>query len=257
MAAPAAGSSAAKKPASASKSSDAAAASPTGATSNGTANQATDVSDTQVGNAVLGWMNDTGKVTKFLNTATSFTGDEYTKQATIAFNAEVDELNHKAILDAALGDQPDVQAANDTLATKGTFQAVVDALQAMVNEGPDTAQQRVTEINNNRCVNVLPNINKYFAAAGSGTVSAVVPTGCLEVDPTNASAVGPAAAQATPADAPAGDATGASASDSSSSSASDTTTARAQAAKATGNSASKATSGVKAQAAKATSSPKA
>lgn len=51
----------------------------------------------------------------------------------------------------------------------------------MVNEGPETAQQRVTEINNNRCVNVLPNINAYMAAAGQPMSSAVVPTGCLEV----------------------------------------------------------------------------
>lgn len=51
----------------------------------------------------------------------------------------------------------------------------------VVNEGPETAQQRVTEINNNRCVNVLPNINAYMAAAGQPMSSAIVPTGCLEV----------------------------------------------------------------------------
>lgn len=75
-------------------------------------------------------MNDTGKVTKFLNTATSFSGDEYTRQATIALNAEKDELNHKMVLDAALGTMKIVQDANNTLATQGTFQAVVDTLQS-------------------------------------------------------------------------------------------------------------------------------
>lgn len=87
-------------------------------------------SDKQIMNAVMSWMNDTGKVTKFLNTATSFSGDEYTRQATIALNAEKDELNHKMVLDAALGTMKMVQDANDTLATQGTFQAVVDTLQS-------------------------------------------------------------------------------------------------------------------------------
>lgn len=131
---------------SASSSSSAAAAS----ASSGGAN----VSDTQIANAVNSWMNDTGKVTNFLNKATSLTGDEFTRQATIALNAEVDELNHKMILDAAMGQMQSVQEANDVLANQGTFQAVVDTLQAMVNDGPDTAQAQVNAINQNRCVNV-------------------------------------------------------------------------------------------------------
>lgn len=166
-----------------------------GSASNGTAssrgsstNSSTTVSDKQVANAVVGWMTDTGKVTKFLNTATSFTGDEYTQQATIALNAEIDELNHKAVLDVAL-DPAAIQSANDTLATQGNFQAVVDSLKAMVKEGPDTAQSRVNEINNNRCVNVLPNINIYFSVAGAPDSSAFVPTGCLEVAQTNPAGV--------------------------------------------------------------------
>ncbi|RBR00474.1 hypothetical protein VDGD_02618 [Verticillium dahliae] len=138
-------------------------------------------SDTQLMNAVMGWMNDTGKVTNFVNTATSLTGDEFTLQAQIALNAELDELNHKKILDAGLGDNPMVQSANEVLETQGTFQNVVDVLQAMVNNGPDTAQADVNAINNNRCVNVLPNIDMYFAAAGMPEVSAARPTGCLEV----------------------------------------------------------------------------
>jgi hypothetical protein len=113
------------------------------------------VSDTQVANAVVSWMNDTGKVTNFLDMATSFTGDEFTRRATIALNAEKDELNHKSILDAAVGMQPDVQDANNVLAMQGTFQMVVDTLQRMVDQGPDTAQADVNAINQNRCVNVL------------------------------------------------------------------------------------------------------
>lgn len=168
-----------------------------GASDAGKAGGATNgVSDKQVANAVTSWMNDTGKVTKFLNTATSFTGDEFTRQATIALNAEIDELNHKTILDAAFGQMAMVQAANDTLATQGTFQAVVDTLQSMVDSGPDTAQAQVDVINKNRCVNVLPNIDMYFAAAGSASVQAVRPTGCLEIDAASVST--PATAQAPP-----------------------------------------------------------
>lgn len=138
-------------------------------------------SDTQLRNAVMGWMRDTGKVTNFLNSATSLTGDEYTRQAQIALNAEVDELNHKKILDAGLSSMPSVQAANEILDTQGNFQNVVTVLQNMVNNGPDTAQADVDAINNNRCVNVLPNIDAYFAAAGMPDMQSFRPTGCLEV----------------------------------------------------------------------------
>jgi hypothetical protein len=152
-------------------------------------------SDIQIKNAVLSWMADTGKVSNFLNTATGLTGDDFTTQATIAFNAEVDELNHKMILDAAFGDTASVKAANDTLVTKGAFQTVVDDLNTMVKAGPDTAQQVVDKINANRCVNVLPNIDAYFAAAGSPTVKSVRPTGCLEIA-NNAAVAGNATAPA-------------------------------------------------------------
>ncbi|KAH9231443.1 hypothetical protein K456DRAFT_1790654, partial [Colletotrichum gloeosporioides 23] len=118
---------------------------------NNTAAGRNGVSDAQVMNAVMSWMQDTGKVTKFLNSATSFTGAEFTKQATIALNAEIDELNHKMVLDAALTGMDMVAQANNVLATQGTFQQVVDTLQSMVTNGPDTAQKDVNSINNNRC----------------------------------------------------------------------------------------------------------
>jgi hypothetical protein len=65
----------------------------------------------------------------------------------------------------------------------------------MVDNGPDNAQAQVNEINQNRCVNVLPNIDQYFAAAGNADVSAVRPTGCLEI--TAAAATEGAQAEAT------------------------------------------------------------
>ncbi|OHF00860.1 hypothetical protein CORC01_03934 [Colletotrichum orchidophilum] len=143
------------------------------------------VSDAQVMNAVMSWMQDTAKVTKFLNTATSFTGAEFTKQATIALNAEIDELNHKKVLDAAFKGTDMVTQANNVLDTQGNFQQVVDTLQGMVTNGPDTAQKDVDSINQNRCVNVLPNIDMYFAAAGAANILSVRPTGCLEVEGAN------------------------------------------------------------------------
>ncbi|ORY58080.1 uncharacterized protein BCR38DRAFT_301201, partial [Pseudomassariella vexata] len=140
------------------------------------------VSDKQIANAVISWQNDTSKVSKWMDTATSFTGHEFTRRATIALNAEIDELNHKKILDIAMGQMPMVQEANSVLETQGTFQDVVNVLRVMVTDGPDTAQDSVNAINQNRCVNVLPNIDKYFAAAGSPMVKATRPTGCLEIE---------------------------------------------------------------------------
>ncbi|KAK1999546.1 hypothetical protein LX36DRAFT_546424, partial [Colletotrichum falcatum] len=142
-------------------------------------------SEVQIMNAVMSWQQDTGKVTKFLDTATSFTGAEYTRQATIALNAELDELNHKKVLDVALKGMQMVSQANAVLDTQGTFQQVVDVLKSMVANGPDNAQKDVNTINNNRCVNVLPNIDMYFAAAGAPGVQAFRATGCLEVDGAN------------------------------------------------------------------------
>jgi hypothetical protein len=141
-------SSAASKSDSAATSATASAAKPAGAAASGS------ISKIQIANAVSSWMNDTAKVTKFLNTATSLTGDDYTKQATIALNAEKDELNHKKILDTAMGQMAYVIAANNVLETQGSFQNVVDILQKMVNEGPDMAQANVNAINQNRCINV-------------------------------------------------------------------------------------------------------
>ncbi|KAJ2906165.1 hypothetical protein MKZ38_002880 [Zalerion maritima] len=140
-----------------------------------------DPSGAQIMNAVMSWMNDTGKVSKFLNSATSFSGTDFTREATIALNSEKDELNHKQVLDDAIGMMDQVQMANAVLDTQGSFQMVVDVLQAMVDNGPDTVQADVNAINENRCVNVLPNIDMYFAAAGQSTMSAVRPTGCLEI----------------------------------------------------------------------------
>ncbi|KAL8382259.1 hypothetical protein RB595_006175 [Gaeumannomyces hyphopodioides] len=142
--------------------------------------------------AVSAWRADTGKVSHFLDTATTFAGEEYTQQAQIALDAELDELTHKKVLDQALGGQPQVQAASNVLETQGFFQQVVDVLRRMIRDGSATAARDVDVINRNRCVNVLPNIDAYFAAAGQPQTRAVRPAACAQVPgaPENAAGAG-------------------------------------------------------------------
>ncbi|KAL8297986.1 hypothetical protein RB597_007041 [Gaeumannomyces tritici] len=99
-------------------------------------NPGSPVTAQQQRNAVSAWQSDTGKVSHFLNTATTFTGQEYTQQAQIALDAELDELLHKKVLDQALGGQPSVRAASNVLETQGFFQQVVDVLAAWSATAP-------------------------------------------------------------------------------------------------------------------------
>jgi hypothetical protein len=109
--------------------------------------------------AVSNWQADTAMVSDFLNRGASIQNNIAFKQAaTVAFNAEVDELNHKAIIDAVNGADPNVVAANSTLATGGSFQDVVDKLQLMSVQGR-AAVANIDLINQNRCVNgMLPDM---------------------------------------------------------------------------------------------------
>ncbi|KAF2846434.1 hypothetical protein T440DRAFT_458435 [Plenodomus tracheiphilus IPT5] len=127
--------------------------------------------------AVSNWQADTSMVSNFLNTGPAIQNNVAFKQAaTVAFNAEVDELTHKAIIDSANGNHPEVIAANSTLATGGSFQDVVDKLQEMSVKGL-AARNNIDLINQNRCVNVLPNIDAYMASTGSNS-QAIRPTVC-------------------------------------------------------------------------------
>jgi hypothetical protein len=159
----------------------------------GTANGQTP-STADLATAVANWMADTSMVSDFMNRGASIQNNVQFKQAaTVAFNAEVDELTHKAIIDAAFGTDPNVVAANSTLATGGAFQDVVDKLQQMSVQGR-AAVGNIDLINQNRCVNgmlsdsktfnnntktgsVLPNIDAYFASTGSN-LQAVRPKVC-------------------------------------------------------------------------------
>lgn len=110
-------------------------------------------SQADLATAVANWMADTSMVSDFLNRGPTIQNNVAFKQAaTVAFNAEVDELNHKAVIDAALGTDPNVIAANSTLAGGGAFQDVVDKLQIMSQQGM-AAVSNVDLIIQNRCVN--------------------------------------------------------------------------------------------------------
>lgn len=116
-------------------------------------------------------------VSAFLNNGPTIQDDAAFKQAAlVAFNAEVDELTHKAVIDAANGKDPQVIAANSTLATGGAFQDVVDKLKLMSQQGK-AAVNNIDLINQNRCTNVLPNIDAYMASTGSNS-QAIRPNVC-------------------------------------------------------------------------------
>lgn len=129
--------------------------------------------------AVQNWQQDTATVSNFLNIATSLSGAAFTSAATTALAAEKNELVHKAALDnnPFVGNNPAVNLASTVLADDGTFQAVVNLLQDMVTNGPSVAVRDVNAIDANRCKNVLPSIDVYFAAAGT-ELQSVRPDAC-------------------------------------------------------------------------------
>jgi hypothetical protein len=133
------------------------------------------------------WSFDTGMVSNFQNTGKSLAGTaaKFQNAANIGYNAEVDELTHKAILDQIIGNDPDVSIANQTL-TNGCFQSVVDNLQIMSLKGP-AQQSLIDNINMVRCTQVLPSIDTYMAVAarviGAGATlrTAIRPDACAAI----------------------------------------------------------------------------
>ncbi|KAF2398713.1 hypothetical protein EJ06DRAFT_89258 [Trichodelitschia bisporula] len=141
-----------------------------------------------INTAIDAWQRDTGVVTNFLNMGASFTDDAtFKNQALIAHSAEVDELTHKNVLDQFTAGNANVQAANATL-TSGAFQLVVDRLFDMsVNGRADIAG--IDQINKDRCVNVLPNIDTYLRESaqliggGQKVIQSVRPAACGNIVP--------------------------------------------------------------------------
>jgi hypothetical protein len=136
-----------------------------------------------IANAVIQWQQDTGIVSQFLDNAAFFSPSDLLAQAQNALNFENDELNHKAVLDFVFVNiDPNVNNANNILVGEGKFADVVNLLQDMAINGNIGD---VKLINDNRCANVLPAIDAYFAAAvaagflgDSGAVTAIRPLAC-------------------------------------------------------------------------------
>jgi hypothetical protein len=131
------------------------------------------------------WSLDTAQVSNFLNTGKSLAGTQFNQGGNIAYNAEVDELTHKAILDQVIGNDPDVSIANQTL-TNGVFQSVVNNLQINADQGPNT-QSLIDFISAVRCTQILPSIDTYLAVAaktiGTGATlrTAIRPDTCPSI----------------------------------------------------------------------------
>jgi hypothetical protein len=113
---------------------------------------------------VAAWQADTATVSHFLDIASTFTDDNLFRGAAVAaLNAENDELAHKGLIDRVfLNTDPAIQNANNILVNQGTFLRVVNDLTNLANVGL-AAVGTVPAINANRCFNVLPAIDAYFA----------------------------------------------------------------------------------------------
>ncbi|KAF1812955.1 hypothetical protein P152DRAFT_513964 [Eremomyces bilateralis CBS 781.70] len=99
--------------------------------------------------AISNWMTDTGIVTAFLNAGTGAAeGDEFNVIADGAFKAEVDELSQKAVLDSVIGNDPLRGRQSTDHVGSGEEQGKLD-----------------DEINQNRCVQILPSIDTYMVVA--------------------------------------------------------------------------------------------
>lgn len=136
--------------------------------------------------AIDAWMRDTGVVSNFLNIGPNIQDEQtFKNQAQIAHSAEVDELTHKAVLDQYMPNNKNVKAANATL-TNGAFQLVVDRLDDMARQG-FSQKNGIDDINKDRCVNVLSNIDTYMREAantiGNGQVvqQSVRPAACANI----------------------------------------------------------------------------
>jgi hypothetical protein len=113
----------------------------------------------QLQQACSAWVQDTGMVSNFLNLGQGQPVQTLFQQmANVAFNAEVDELTHKAVLDGIIGNDPTVSIANLTL-TNGSFQSVVSNLQIMSVQGRSRVGL-INAINSVRCTQILPSIGK-------------------------------------------------------------------------------------------------
>ncbi|KAI1367908.1 hypothetical protein F5Y08DRAFT_297290 [Xylaria arbuscula] len=141
----------------------------------------------QIADAQNSWRADTSTVSQFLSAVPTLRGTKLTSAAQVAFNAEVDELTHKKVLDGAFSSDPRIVSANDILVNQGTFQSVVDALRDFADNGDKKSEAEINTLlqntNSVRCGKVLPAIDTYFRVAGEklnngGFLVATRPNNC-------------------------------------------------------------------------------
>ena len=152
--------------------------------------------------AVYTWRQDTALVSDFLNKGKNqaFKGQmQFHHAATATLAAELNELPQKAVLDKYVPHSQEIETANNTLVTEGTFGSVVSFLQQLTKLNYNTEYMQILEDVNQidfgtntvagRCEAVLPAIDMYFDAAakyvqklGGGTslfgVQAIRPYAC-------------------------------------------------------------------------------
>ncbi|PHH76063.1 hypothetical protein CDD82_4151 [Ophiocordyceps australis] len=130
-------------------------------------------SNDEILNAQMGWRSDTGVVSNFLSNAERMSPEQLSSEASIALDAELDELTHKKVLDRkftqGFGQDQTVLQANNVLEGQQTFQFVVDGLKDFKENGqtmaPQDVSRKIRAINTDRCGQVLPSIDKYMTAA--------------------------------------------------------------------------------------------
>ncbi|CZR63083.1 uncharacterized protein PAC_12980 [Phialocephala subalpina] len=123
--------------------------------------------------AAAAWFQDTFFVSTFFDYAVSTSPNppfNLGANAAQALSAELDELNHKTILDNFFVNtttpNPDVVNAYNVLVTQGNFQQVVIGLADIATTGN---LANVMTISTNRCAFVLPAIDVYFNAVAAAT----------------------------------------------------------------------------------------
>ncbi len=147
-----------------------------------------------IGAAAQQWRADTQTVSDFLSHAEAMSPQERQDQGQVAFDAEEDELIHKAVLDrvflngTAEARDAAVVAADDVLVGQGTFRFVEDTLALFAKRGAklttDEVATMIKAVNQDRCGNVLPAIDAYLTAAqtvvgsANGALKAVRPSNC-------------------------------------------------------------------------------
>ncbi|KAI1130786.1 hypothetical protein F5Y10DRAFT_262729 [Nemania abortiva] len=124
----------------------------------------------QLADAQNQWRADTARVSQFLSAVPTLSGSALQSAASAALGSENDELLHKKVIDGAFGSNPDIVGANNVLVNEGTFQAVVNALAELANNGANMSPSQISTLlqqtNNVRCGKVLPAIDTYFHVVG-------------------------------------------------------------------------------------------